>query len=496
MGLITHARRGLAAIAAGGLGAGLLVGSAITPASAVANLTLDYTCTYPLINQQDLTVAITVDLPAQAQVGVPTAPFDITAISTVSANTTSGLALIGAKTIEGTAVSHVDVQAPQVNLPDVQVAVSMPKTPVPASGAFDITATGQTPALTFPQAGTGTIDVGNLDLRMIARNSAGDPIALPGGHPDGSFDAPCTVKPGQNQRLATFDIVAPTCNGLTATITGSGAINGTAGADVIVGSSGADTINGGGGNDTICAGAGNDVIAQGATLDGADRVDGGSGIDTASYASRTTPVVVSLTGTTANDGAAGEGDALMAIENATGGAANDSLAGTGAANVLIGGNGNDTLNGGNGNDNELGGAGNDRFVQGVVADGADRLLGETGIDTVTYATRTAALVVTLAASTTGNDGAAGEGDNLSFVEVVVGGTGADTITGNGSANTLTGGNGNDILTGGGGNDVLSGGEGNDAVRLRDNVTGNDKGDGGNGTDTATSDAGDIVTNVP
>ncbi|WP_188111371.1 Ig-like domain-containing protein [Nocardioides antri] len=207
MGFTKQARRGLAVVAAGGLGAGLLVGSGVAPASAAATLTLDYTCTYPLINQQDLTVDITVDLPAEAEVGVPTAPFDIEAVSTVSATTTSGLALIGAKTIEGTAISHVNVQAPQVNLPDVQVPVTIPQTPVPASGAFDIPATGQTPSLTFPQVGQGTIDIGNLDLRMIARNSSGEPIALPGGHPDGSFDAPCTVEPGQDQRLATFPIV-------------------------------------------------------------------------------------------------------------------------------------------------------------------------------------------------------------------------------------------------------------------------------------------------
>ncbi len=223
MGITKHARRGLAVIAAGGLGAGLLVSSGVAPAAAAAALTLDYTCTYPLINQQDLTVDITVDLPAEAQVGVPTAPFDIEAINTISANTTSGLALIGAKTLEGTAVSHVNVQAPQVNLPDVQVPVTVHKVNVPASGAFEITATGETPSLTFPEVGEATIDLGILDLRMIARNAAGDPIALPGGNPDGSFNAPCTPKPGQNQRLAAFPIVGdpppntpPVANDVTA----------------------------------------------------------------------------------------------------------------------------------------------------------------------------------------------------------------------------------------------------------------------------------------
>ena len=49
-------------------------------------------------------------------------------------------------------------------------------------------ATGQTPSLTFPAAGEGTIDIGALDLRMTARNAAGAPIGLPGGNEDGSFN--------------------------------------------------------------------------------------------------------------------------------------------------------------------------------------------------------------------------------------------------------------------------------------------------------------------
>ena len=62
----------------------------------------------------------------------------------------------------------------------------------------------------------------------------------------------------------------PTCNGLSATITGTAAadsITGTAGDDVIVGLGGNDTINGKAGNDTICGG------------DGDDRVYGGDGDD-------------------------------------------------------------------------------------------------------------------------------------------------------------------------------------------------------------------------
>jgi hypothetical protein len=45
-------------------------------------------------------------------------------------------------------------------------------------------------------------------------------------------------------------------------------------------------------------------------------------------------------------------------------------------------------------------------------------------------------------------------------------------------------------------DRLEGEAGADTLVLRDGTNGNDAGDGGTGSDTATFDPGDIVTNVP
>jgi hypothetical protein len=80
-----------------------------------------------------------------------------------------------------------------------------------------------------------------------------------------------------------------TCNGLTATITGtnnSEVIYGTSGADVIAALGGDDIIYGGGGDDIICGGDGNDEIDGGSGNDiifgedGNDIINGGSGTDT------------------------------------------------------------------------------------------------------------------------------------------------------------------------------------------------------------------------
>src|SRR5688572_10580238 len=66
------------------------------------------------------------------------------------------------------------------------------------------------------------------------------------------------------------------CDGQTATITGSGVINGTGGNDVIVGFESNDTIKGNGGNDVICGGDGDDIINGNS---GNDRIFGELGID-------------------------------------------------------------------------------------------------------------------------------------------------------------------------------------------------------------------------
>jgi hypothetical protein len=136
---------------------------------------------------------------------------------------------------------------------------------------------------------------------------------------------------------------------------------------------------------------------------------------------------------------------------------------------LVGGNGNDKLQGGAADDVLRGEA------------GADNLAGGGGRDIADYSDRTAPLNVTVGGGA--GDGEAGENDNVAAdVEVVDGGSGADTLTGNLADNGLSGGAGNDTLSGSDGNDQLDGGPGDD---LLDGGTGADTLIGGDGTDRAT-----------
>lgn len=201
-----------------------------------------------------------------------------------------------------------------------------------------------------------------------------------------------------------------TCQGLTATIIGSGSITGTSGADVIVGSDGADSIYGAGGDDVICARGGDDVITGGA-----------------------------------------------------------------------------------GDDQEYGGSGDDKFWQASI-NGADVMVGGDGRDTVNYTKRSSSVQITLWSSSTADDGAPDEGDNVRGIEVAIGGAGADRIIGSAGDELLIGGMGDDRIGGGSGRDRVEGRSGNDTLWLLDELV--DIGDGGTGTDTVRADPNDSIVNVP
>lgn len=259
-----------------------------------------------------------------------------------------------------------------------------------------------------------------------------------------------------------------------------------------------DTLTGDGNNNVLDGGDGNDTLIGGS---GADTLKGGVGTDTVSYANALSAVAVTINGV----GTLGDanGDVLSAIENLTGSAFNDTLTGDGAANLIIGGLGDDAINGAGGVDtvsyaaaasaitanlsnlgvNVGGGAGNDSLtgVENLVGSnfndtltgdggtnifeggaGADTMDGGTGNDTVVYATSNAGVSVSLAVAT-GHTGGHAAGDNLTGFENITGSVFDDIMTGNGLVNILDGAAGNDTLIGGASGDQLIGGLGVDTV---------------------------------
>ena len=252
---------------------------------------------------------------------------------------------------------------------------------------------------------------------------------------------------------------------------GDNVITGNAGANALSGGAGNDTLDGGGGVDTLTGGAGDDTYVIDSAGDQViEQADGGT--DTVQ-----TDASFTLSGNIENLTLTGSAD----------------IDGTGdfGANVITGNAGANALSGAAGNDTLLGGAGNDTLIGGA---GADTLDGGTGIDTVSFEGSSSGVMILLGQGVgTGGDA---EGDSLSNIDNLIGGSGNDILHGDNNTNVLSGGDGDDFLSAYSGDDILNGGAGNDILY---GSYGGDRlaGEGGNdtlygeiGDDTLTGGAGD------
>jgi len=144
--------------------------------------------------------------------------------------------------------------------------------------------------------------------------------------------------------------------------------------------------------------------------------------------------------------------------------------GTSGNDLLNGGAGHDLIKGLAGNDDLNGGAGDDFILGGQ---GNDTINGGTGNNTASYEDSTAAVTVKLAWDRTGSTGAGiggtADGDVLTNIQNIIGGTGDDLLVGNQDKNKLSGGQGNDTLEGGGGADTIDGGAGSRDVISYENA---------------------------
>ena len=188
--------------------------------------------------------------------------------------------------------------------------------------------------------------------------------------------------------------------------------------------------------------------------------------------------------------------------------AGETLTGTSGDDVICGGGGPDTIKASGGNDILKGEAGTDKLYGGA---GNDTLDGGVGADTANFSESPAAITASLTDNTATGEGsdtlvATENLDGSKFNDTLTGsaannsvdgGAGSDILNGLGGADKLTGGGqidtehgglGNDTVVGSGGADNLFGDDGDDTVNSRDNVSGNDHLDGGDGTDTKVTDA--------
>lgn len=178
---------------------------------------------------------------------------------------------------------------------------------------------------------------------------------------------------------------------------------------------------------------------------------------------------------------------------------NDQFQGGGRHESVQGGAGNDTLRGEAGNDTLVGGAGNDILYGGL---GSDVYWVDSAGDILTedspasFSSPNVDTVVTTLASFTlaanfenltyiGALGFLGNGTNLG--NLIIGGSGNDTLNGRGGHDQINGGTGNDLITTTTGRDTLRGEDGADNLMAGAD---NDAVYGGNGVDRLVGEAGD------
>lgn len=168
-----------------------------------AGLTLQYQCSLPPFPDQPMTARLTWNQPNSVLVGRNTPVIPVTATATLGDTVTQGLGFIGATTVEGSVDTAGVVVAPEGNLP-ASLPLTVPRTDVPASGPITVTANGATPVFVFHRTGHATITVDSgLTVHLIPRDASGNPTIA------GQVDASCTLDPGQNDVLTSFEITAP-----------------------------------------------------------------------------------------------------------------------------------------------------------------------------------------------------------------------------------------------------------------------------------------------
>jgi Family of unknown function (DUF6801) len=200
---------GVAVIAVAGLLAGAGTATAATTHQATApkdstavDKTLAFTCPFPLIGNQTLSIRIQATMSTPATVGGQLVTTDFTATATVPDSATLGLNLIGAATIEGSAQANVTLNEAGTPLDVAIPNLVIPSTPVPASGPFNTVASGPVPTATINAAGTTTVTVAGFSTTLTPKQKNGSPTAL------GTFTSSCTLNAGQNAQLISFDVAA------------------------------------------------------------------------------------------------------------------------------------------------------------------------------------------------------------------------------------------------------------------------------------------------
>ncbi len=213
-------------------------GTAAAPAHAVTK-TLTYSCTWPGIGAQDLTVAYDAAIAAISPVGRPTGETPVNVRILGKGDTGISAQVVGAVSLEGRLTADAQISGPGV-LETKPLVVDLSRTVVPGSGDVPFDGSGAFGSVTFAAPGATSIGVDAPLLTMVAFGSDGRPIVIDPeflGVPQidadpKTFEVPCGPKStSQDSTLATGtaaqsdDFTAPAAPGkpIAASVTHRGA---------------------------------------------------------------------------------------------------------------------------------------------------------------------------------------------------------------------------------------------------------------------------------
>ena len=191
--------------------------SMATSASAEPDtLDLQYTCVFPIIEEQPMSVSIQAVIPSSVPVGVLTDAFKIDAVATVGESSWNGLAFVGSRALKGQVKARASLTGPNLAL-DLVIPMDIPLHAMPTSPeSFEVSAGGATPPLVFNEQNAGDIRVEVGDLTMVLA-----PEDVNGGFTGlGEFEAECTLNAGQNPVLKTIMVGEGETSGRSMSVAG------------------------------------------------------------------------------------------------------------------------------------------------------------------------------------------------------------------------------------------------------------------------------------
>jgi hypothetical protein len=168
-----------------------------------AQITRQFTCSFPVIGGQQLTGSFTRPGVYTVTTGVPTPRLTITVTASVSAAARTLASIIGAASVEATADVTGDVDAPQGDI-GASITFTLPRTAIPGgSGPVTATATGTLPSLVLDKAGAATIVIKSMELHVTPLTASGGETWV------GQINSTCTLDSSQSDVLLSGQVVSP-----------------------------------------------------------------------------------------------------------------------------------------------------------------------------------------------------------------------------------------------------------------------------------------------